>query len=34
MNNLLAVPTLLCLLGAAVTFLAGRHPALPARVSP
>ncbi|MFZ0529671.1 MAG: Na+/H+ antiporter subunit D [Propionicimonas sp.] len=33
MNNLLALPTLLCLLGAAVTFLAGRHPAFQRAVS-
>ena len=33
MNNLLAVPTLLCLLGAAITFLAGRHPAFQRAVS-
>ncbi len=28
MSNLLAVPVLLCLFGAAATFLAGRHPRL------
>ena len=33
MNNLLAVPTLLCLLGAAITFLAGRHPAVQRAIS-
>ena len=33
MNNLLAVPTLLCLFGAALTFLAGRHPAFQRAVS-
>ena len=33
MNNLLAVPVLLCLFGAAVTFLAGRRPRLQRAVS-
>ena len=33
MNNLLAVPTLLCLLGSAITFLAGRHPAVQRAIS-
>ncbi|MGB7962021.1 MAG: Na+/H+ antiporter subunit D [Propionicimonas sp.] len=33
MSNLLAVPVLLCLFGAAVTFLAGRHPRLQRLIS-
>ena len=33
MNNLLAVPVLLCLLGAATTFLAGRHPVVQRAIS-
>ncbi|MGB2767617.1 MAG: Na+/H+ antiporter subunit D, partial [Propionicimonas sp.] len=33
MNNLLAVPMLLCLLGAAATFLAGRQPRLQRAIS-
>ena len=33
MNNLLAVPVLLCLLGAALTFLAGRQPRLQRAIS-
>lgn len=33
MNNLLAVPVLLCLLGAATTFLAGRQPRLQRAIS-
>ncbi len=33
MNNLLAVPVLLCLLGAGATFLAGRHPGVQRAVS-
>ena len=33
MNNLLAVPVLLCLFGAGATFLAGRHPGVQRAVS-